>query len=347
MVDKNAFKDIINYVLVAGLFILAAIIIYPVIYAIIYGILLAYVVFPIYKFILKRVKNEFLSATFVCVLILILIVALLILIFGSIFSQAVDFYLFLQKVDFVEVIRKILPGFIASSGISENIISSLNTYMTNLVADLLHTFTNVLSNIPELIIKFAVFFFTFFYALKDGEKAIEYFKSLSPLKKETEEKFFKHFKDITSSVLLGQILVGVIQGLVAGIGYYIFGVNNALLLTLVTVVFSIIPIFGAVVVWVPVVIYMFIQGNTGTAVGLLMYGILVVSWIDNIIRTWLVSRKTQINIGIVLIGMLGGLFVFGFLGLIIGPLIIAYVLLVLELYRKSNISDDLIFKKPE
>ncbi len=347
MTDKNNFKDIINYVLVTGLFILAAIIIYPIIFSIIYGVLLAYIFYPLHKWILKRVKNEFLSAIFVCIGLLIILTAVVILIFGAVFNQAINFYLFLQKVDMVDIIRKILPGFITSSGVSENIISSLNNQVSSLVASYIQNFTSVIADIPRIILQIAVVIFTFFFALKDGEKAIEYFKSMSPLKKETEEKFFKQFKDITNSVLLGQIFVGIVQGIAAGIGYFIFGVPNATLLTFVTIIMAMIPVVGAWIIWVPVDIYLFTTGRTGPAIGLLIYGGLIITWIDNVVRTIIVSRRTQINIWVVLMGMLGGLLVFGFIGFLIGPLILAYVLLVIEVYKKSTKADDLIFKKAE
>lgn len=347
MVEKNNFKDLINYVLIAGLFILAGMIIYPLFYAIVYGILLAYIFYPVHRFLKKKIKNDFLSALFICMGLLIIIIAVIVLVFGAVFNQAINFYLYLQKVDMVSIIRSVLPRFITNSGISENVISSLNNYASGMIANYLKGFTDILSNLPDILIKLVVVIFTFFFALKDGEKTIEYFKSVSPVKKETEERFFKHFKEITSSVLIGQIFVGIIQGLCAGIGYFIFKVPNATLLTVITVFASIIPVVGAWLVWVPVDIYLFASGNTASGIGLLIYGGVLVSWIDNLIRTIVISRRTEINVWIIIIGMIGGLYVFGFLGLLIGPLILAYVLLVIDVYRKSTIKDDFIFKKAE
>jgi len=265
---------------------------------------------------------------------LVILVVLLVLFFGIIFNQIVEFYLIVQKLDSVDLVRKLVPDFISTSGISESVISSLSEHLTNLVAFYLKEFTKIVSNLPNLLLQAAVTIFTFFFALKDGKKAIDYFKSFSPLKKENEDKFLKQFKDITNSVLIGQIFVGIVQGVFAGIGYYIFGVPNVILLTFLTSIVSIIPVFGAWLIWLPVDIYLFASGNTTAGIGLLIYGSFVVSLVDNVIRTLILSKKTQINTGIILIGMLGGLLAFGFLGLIIGPLILAYVILVIEIYRK-------------
>jgi predicted PurR-regulated permease PerM len=347
MLNKDSFKDLINYILIIGLFVLAGIILYPISYSIIWGILFAYICYPVHKWISKKIKSNFLSALFVCIGFFLIIITMGGLILGAVFRQGVNFFLFMQKTDFVELIKQILPNFISSSPISENIISSINSYITNFIAIYINYFTQILSSLPSLIIKLAVVIFTFFFALKDGKEALEYLKTLSPFKKETEEKFFNKLKDVTSSVLIGQIIVGIIQGLMAGIGYYVFGVSNIALLTIATCITAIIPIFGAWLIWVPVDIYLFSTGNTTSAFGLLIYGLFFVSLIDNVLRSIIVSRRTKINTGIVTIGMLGGLFVFGVLGLLIGPLILAYVLLVTELYRKSTFNDELIFKKQE
>lgn len=346
MINKDNFKDLINYILVIGLFILAGFVLFPIIYAIIYGILVAYIFYPVHKFLLKGIKNEFLSAMLVCIGVFIILAGAIILLFSAVFRQSIDFYLLLQKTDFGSLISSIIPEFITSSGISDNFISSLNTYISNWIATFLREFTGLISNLPTVILQFAVFIFTFFFALKDGDKAIEYIKSLSPVKKETEEKFFKKFKEITNSVLIGQIFVGIVQGVIAGIGYYIFGVKSAILLTFLTGLAAIIPVLGAWLIWVPVDIYLFAKGDTTAGLGLLIYGVFLISLVDNILRSLIVSRKTKINTGIIIIGMLGGLLVFGFLGLIIGPLILSYVLLVIELYRKNTFGDTL-FNKPE
>ena len=172
MPDKNNFKEIVNYALIISLFILAAITIYPIIYSIIYGILFAYIFYPLHRFLVKKIKNEFLSALFICVGLILIIVGIFTLTFGIIFRESVNFFLFLQKADLAEIFRNILPTFISSSTVSDSIASSLNTYVSSLIADYIHNFTTALSNLPMILIKLSVIIFTFFFALKDVKKAI-------------------------------------------------------------------------------------------------------------------------------------------------------------------------------
>lgn len=345
MFNKINFKGLITLLLVAGVFILAFIIIKPILVPIIYGILLAYIFYPIYKFLLKKIKNKNLTAIIVCFGLLIILLIISFLIFQHLFSQIIDFYLSIQKFDFTKIADKLLPKFISTSEISASISGYLSNYISTLIENFLKMFREFIFDLPVVLLKLFIVIFVFFFSLRDGEKAVEFVKSLSPLKKETEDRFFSHLKDITNSVLLGQIVVGIIQGLAAGIGYFIFGVSNALLLTSITIITSMIPIIGAWIVWVPVDIYLFATGNSGAGIGLLIYGILLISTIDNVIRFIIVSKRTKINSVIVLLGMIGGLFVFGFLGLIIGPLVLAYVVLIAELYVKNSVKDGLIFNQ--
>jgi len=109
---------------------------------------------------------------------------------------------------------------------------------------------------------------------------------------------------------------------------------------------AVIPFIGAWIGWLPTVIYLFAAGRPEAGIGLLIYAILIISLIDNVLRTIIVSRKTKINSAIVIIGMIGGLFAFNILGLILGPLVLAYVLLIIEIYRKKNIkTESIIFKE--
>ena len=345
MFTKPNFKNLIILLLTIGIFILAIIVIKPIIIPIIYGLLLAYIFSPVYKFLLKKLKNKNLTAGIICLGLLIILLGISILIFQHLFDQIINFYINIQKIDFTKIAEQMLPEFISSSEISTTVSGYLNNYISTLIETFLKMFKEFIFDLPVIILKLFIVIFIFFFSLRDGDKALEFIKSLSPLKKETEDRFFNHLKEITNLVLLGQIVVGIVQGLTAGIGYFIFGVPNALLLTSITMITAIIPIIGAWIIWIPVVIFLFATGNSGAGIGLLIYGIIIVSTIDNIIRFLIVSKRTKLNSVIVLLGMIGGLFTFGFLGLIIGPLSLAYVLLIAELYVKNSLKDGLIFEK--
>ena len=342
MLKEDNVRDILNYLLIIGIFIMAFIIIRPIFFAIIYGLLFAYILSPLYRFTFKRVKNENIAALIVCLGIFVILAIIFGVILGSIFNQIINIYFAAQKINFVNILETLLP---LSSKISANLANSIEVSFSNLLTSYASSIGNIIFNLPNLLLQLVVVFLILFYALRDGNQAFKYLKSLSPMKKDVQTRFFQHFKDITNSVLIGQIVVGIIQGVVAGIGYFIFGVPNALLMTLITMIIGIIPIIGPWLVWIPIDIYLFSIDRTGAGLGLFIYGLVLINWVDTIIRPMIVSRRTQINPAIILIGMIGGLYVFGLLGLIIGPLILAYVILIFELYRKKSYGDNIMFKK--
>ncbi len=347
MITEKNFKDIVTIILIAGLIILVVLVLKPVIFPIIWGALLAYIFYPVYKWTLKIVKNENISAFLICLILLLIILIPTVLIISSLINQAINFYLLLQKTDFAKILGEILPSLSTSSTLSSTLSNSLNSFVPTIISYFISKVSSFVLNLPVILLKLFVAVFVFFFGLRDGKKGIEYIKSLSLLSKENQEKFLKQFKDITNSVLLGHGVVGVLQGLLAGVGYFVLGIPYALILTLLTILGSMIPLLGAWIVWIPVDIYLFITGKTGAGLALLIYGLFVVSIIDNILRPLIVSRKARINSAIVVIGMIGGIFVFGILGLILGPLILSYVILVIELYREKKAGESILFKKVE
>jgi predicted PurR-regulated permease PerM len=345
MVNEKDFKEAFVIILIVGLFILAALVLKPVIFSIIWGALLAYIFYPVHKWALKRLKNESLSAFLICFLLLLIILIPLVLIINYLAGQAVNFYLALQTLDLASIINQAIHLETFSSPLLTTLTTSLNSLIPKILSYFITQFSNMILNIPVIALKLFVVIFVFFFVLRDGEKGINYMSSLFPFKKEVGEKFVTQFKGVTNSVLLGQVVVGVIQGAVAGIGYFVFGVPYALLLTIFTMFVSIIPFIGAWLGWVPAVIYLFSAGKTGAGFGLLLYSILIVSLIDNVLRTIIVSKRTKINSAIVIIGMIGGIFVFGVIGLVLGPLILSYVILVIELYRLKKSGESIFFQQ--
>jgi predicted PurR-regulated permease PerM len=334
-------------VLLLGLFFLGWYVVKQVLIPIFLGILTAYVFYGLYGWLKSKIKNETLSALIMTLLILLLILAAIGLIIGSLLSQGLDIYNQFRALDLRAIAETALPDFLVDSELVATTLDSLNSFIARGLTDFINIIPDLILQLPVLMLHLFVFLFTFFFALRDGKLALIYARSLSPLKSEIEESFFKSFRQVTKSVLLGQIVIGIMQGIISGIGFFIFGVPNALVLTLLTMLVGVIPIIGPWLVWVPVDIYLFGAGRTFAAMGLLIYGLIVISWLDTLIRPIIISKGTKVNSAIVIIGMIGGLFAFGILGLIIGPLVLTYILLVFEIYRKKNSQVNIIFQETD
>jgi len=334
MVDGQKVGFYISLGLIVFVLVLAGVILKPIILSIFTGMIIAYVLKPVNKRILKFVKEKNTASLITCFLLLLLVVVPIWFLMPFITRQIFNAYLFLQKADFGTAFKQFFPF---SAEISTDFYALINTFINKLANSLLSKSTSLILNFQSILLHGIVIFFVLFFTLRDWDSLYNYLKTLSPLSAKTEELFFHKFEEVTHSILFGQIIVGIFQGLIAGIGYLIFGVSNALSLTLLSIFFGIIPMVGPAIVWIPVSLFLFVHGETTQAIGLFVYGLLVVSTIDNILRSWIVSKQIKINAGIVLIGMIGGLYVFGILGLLLGPLILAYSLIILDLYRNKQI----------
>ena len=237
--------------------------------------------------------------------------------------------------DFVKPLKSIFPSLFASEQFSAEVGSMIHSFVTKVANGLVNTISGFILNFMSFFLQTLVSFFVLFFVLKEKEKVIAYVKSLSPFSKDVEEKLFNYSKGITASVIYGQVVVGILQGLAVGIGFFLFGVPNALFLTILACVAGVFPIIGTTIIWLPVAIYLLIAGNTFPAFGITVFGI-ISTILDNFVRPLIVSKRTQIHSSIILVGMIGGLFFFGIIGFILGPLILSYLLVLLEIYRKKK-----------
>ncbi len=335
MIEERTFKKLSILVALSILLALSIYILLPILTSIVTGLLLAYIFYPLYRKIFFVVKEKNISSLIVIILAIFIIVLPFWFLLPLMVRQIFDLYLFLQKFDFTSFINNIFPSF-SSMNLSRELSSSVNNFISNIINSILTGASGFLISLPNLALKAVVVFFVMFFAMRDAELFKSYVASLSPFSKSTHKNISKKFKDVTFSVIYGFIVVGILQGLLTGLGLLIFGVPGVLLLTVLAILFAIIPILGAWVVWVPVVIYLIMNNHIISGVGLGLYCFIIVSQIDNILRPYIIARKVKISSAIILVGMIGGLISIGILGLILGPLILVYLGLILDAYRKNE-----------
>lgn len=343
--EEKYFQRITTTTILILLIVLSFLLLRPILLSIIFGILLAFIFTPIYDWLYKKIKLKNTSATLICILLLAMIILPIWFLTPIVLDQSIKIYQAAQQIDFVTPLGNLFPDLFASDQFSSEIGSIIHSFVTKIASSLMNGLANFLLNLPNIFLQLVVVFFTFFFILRDKEKVLDYVKSLMPFSKDVEKKLFDSTKGITYSVLYGQVIVGIVQGIFVGIGFFLFGIPNALILTLLAVLAGILPIIGTALVWVPLAIYLLIGGSTFPAFGITLFGVFSSS-VDNFLRPLIVSRRTDLHSSIVLIGMIGGLFFLGILGLILGPLILAYLLIVLEIYRKKSVPG-LFIQEPE
>lgn len=336
MLTEREVKKMFLILLVVALGFLVYLIVKPVLLSIIGGLLLAYIFFPVYKWSLRLVRVRTLAAAVVSVLVLALIFIPLWFLVPLMSQQVFQLFQMTQSFDVSNLVRQLFPS--STEQFVALITNTLNSAVGKVTSSILDVMTSIIVNFATTALHLLLVAFVFFFALKDEAKLREFVSGLSPLNKTQEKELVKQFKDITESIIYGQVVIGILQGVLTGLGLLLFGVDNALVLTVLAIILGIIPVIGPGLVYAPVAIFMAVGGQPGLALGYLIYNVLVVSSLDNLLRSHLVSRKTKISQAIVIIGMVGGLFIFGLLGLILGPLILAYFITFLRAYKEKNLS---------
>jgi predicted PurR-regulated permease PerM len=177
-----------------------------------------------------------------------------------------------------------------------------------------------------------IMLYTMFFFLMDGNKLIDKILYYLPLEDQDERRILNKFTSVTRATLKGTAVIGLLQGVLAGSAFAVVGIDSAVFWGTVMAVLSFIPGIGAALVWVPAVIFLAATGHLAKAIGLGVFCAAVVGSIDNLLRPILVGRDTQMHELMILFGTLGGIIMFGVVGIIIGPIIAALFVTVWDIY---------------
>lgn len=196
----------------------------------------------------------------------------------------------------------------------------------------------VFSSATNLVLNTFLFFVALYYLIVDRERIYNEVLSLSPLKDSLDIKILKRVVGTVRSVVFGVLILSFVQGIFAAIGMSIFDVPGALIWGAVTIIAALVPVVGVALVLGPAVLYLFFTGSTAAAIGLLTWSVIVVGLADNVLGPYLIKGTTHMHAFLVLLSVLGGIQAFGYIGLIIGPTILAAFLALIELYKTGVLS---------
>jgi predicted PurR-regulated permease PerM len=178
--------------------------------------------------------------------------------------------------------------------------------------------------------------FTMYYLFRDGERMRAMLKFALPLKGPQANEIFQRTSEVIGASVYGVLVIATIQGTVGGLAFWALGLPSPLLWGVVMILLSMIPMLGAFLVWVPAAIYLAATGHWVKAVILTVVGLFVIGTIDNFLRPKLVGERTRLHELIIFFSVLGGLQVFGIIGLVLGPVIVAITLAFLDVFRKAD-----------
>ena len=329
---------------------LAVVILWPFITAILLGAILVTLTHPTYRRLRTKMKERSSRAAIVMLVAITLLLVVPMTIIGilliqqanTVFQrvQSVDAQQMLHRLDLtsrLQWIRQFVPTFDPSTLSAERLLLPAVRLVPAWVAS--HG-AAVVGGIAGLLLDFALVLLAAYFFYVDGDLILEELAILSPLPARYDREFASKFKEVIDATFLGQIASALAQGVATGIGLAIARVPGAAFWGAVATVLGLLPMVGAAIVWVPAAIYLFISASMGergywAAIFLTMWGLLVVSLIDNIVRPWVMKGKSELPAVPLLFAVLGGMQAFGFVGIVIGPLVFSLLASIIDIYKRT------------
>lgn len=213
-------------------------------------------------------------------------------------------------------------------------------YVLNLLAKVQNNFGYIFSGLAKFFVSIFLFLLAFFFFLKDGPHLKKTIVQLSPFNDARDEEILNKLQVAIMSIAKGSILVALIQGGLSMLGFSIFGVPSPVLWGGLTTIAALIPGLGTAIVFIPIILYMFFIGSTGSALGLMIWGIIAVGLIDNILGPRLLGKGIKIHSILILISVLGGISYFGPVGFILGPVTLSFLFALLDIYKTIIVKDN-------
>lgn len=292
-------------------------IISPYIVAILSAFVLAYLIRPVYLF-LNRYFNKSLSGIFSILLLAIFIFLPTFFLIGRIYFESKNFI-------FSPKIKSLVSEFFSDpvfygydvSGLFEPLLAKFSSY-----------FGSLLSSIPSLVLSFSVALLGIYYILTNWDLLIKNLKKYIPEK--NKEKKVEEIKEKTNAILYGTFLIGVLQGGICLLCFYFLGVSNPVIFSVLIFLASVLPGIGPGLIWMPLAFYYLLVGNIFTGVGVIAVGAFVSYFIGLVVSPRVLGGNARINPFIMMVGILGGIGVFGAFGFVIGPLVLVYTIELLD-----------------
>jgi len=326
-------RKVHHYVLIGlllTLLYLAFLVIQPFFTYLILGLILVYLLFPVHKHLTARLGNK----RWASVLLLLLVFVILVLPSGFIISKLVA-----QSVDAYNMFSRLqvnVPSIIENpaSGYALNLDEIVQAIARNIKDYIVNQAPSILGSIADIVLGLFIMFFFMYFAFLNGENWIRMLRKNLPLETEHRERLFNRMGSITSAVVYGQFLTAVIQGGLGGLMFLVFGLSNPIFWGVIMIILSFLPVVGTPIVWLPAGIIELLNGHYIAGIGVLLIGSIIIMNVDNVVRPYLISSRDKLNSMLVLLGVLGGLKLFGFIGILLGPLLLALLQTVIELFRE-------------
>ncbi|HEY4526138.1 MAG TPA: AI-2E family transporter [Candidatus Paceibacterota bacterium] len=315
--------------------VLAGYIFWPSVTALVLALTFASAFRPVYKFLKTFLRWEGLTSIVTVFLVFIVVFLPLGYFAREILNQATALYVNIAQGqadpgDFIKHISQTKIGQLLPSVTG----SELDKYVSESLSWLVGQFGNIFQQVTNIIFTIFISLIALYYFLKDGERFREQVIKALPINQDYAEEVFSHTARAIKSVVLGALAVAVIQGILSGLGFMIFGVPRPALWAAVTIVAALVPTLGTSLVMIPVIAYLLLSGATMPALGMAIWAAIAVGLIDNLLGPQLMRYGTKMHPLLILLSVIGGIAVFGVIGFLVGPIVLALLSALLDIYPK-------------
>lgn len=318
---------------------------------VILGFLFSYMLYGAYRRVLRWVRRPAIAAGLMLLATLVTFFVPFFFIVSVLVRDVSQFAGVLGQVRVEDLIAQFLQTVFHSLGVQaepegiEATAAGLASAVRSQLAGALASFASTLLSVAlNVTLGLFIFGFTLYYGFIDGPRFVQSARNLIPLHEAEKKELLGQITAVTNAVFVGHILIALIQAALGTVGFLVLGVPNTFFWGFVMLVLAIIPVVGPFLVWVPIGLYLlavdtpvdglFSDSSTFAGIGVLLVVGPIVSTIDNILRPKLVGSRADIHPFLVLIGALGGIFVLGFTGFVVGPLVLALFVAVLRVFRE-------------
>ncbi len=301
---------------------------------------------PAYRFFCRRMPATA-ASLLTCLIVFFFLFIPMVFFVGVLSQEAYGLYLMGKSAMLSDQIKAIIAG--------STIIDKLNQYLIHfdfqLTGDMFNKAIsqmgktvglflyqqaqNIISNLLNLIVNFFLMLLIIYFLLMDGQRLIAFIKDLSPLPEDQDEKLIDKFTEMAGAIMVGNGLCGIIQGVIGGIVFAVFGLQSPFLWGAIMSILAFLPILGIGLVFIPAALFLFLKGQIGTSIFFLVFYVVLSGSIEYLFKPKLVGKRVKMHTLLVFFSIIGGLKLFGILGIIYGPLVVTAFLTLTDIYHAN------------
>jgi predicted PurR-regulated permease PerM len=316
---------------------------YPFFQAFFWAAILSFAFYPVASFLKRKLKNANLSSAITMLIIFSVVIIPSLFVLANLIIQTFEIYQYLSGGGLTIIVEKI-QNLQWIHSINESLMGSkyFSDYFSDLPSRTVHAIGNVVTtylargtkNVLLIAFNFILMLFMIFFITRDGDKIYKFIYRLVPFEEKERMAIFSKINETFASVIRGQFLTSLVQGILAGLTFLFLGLPVPHLIGFLTFISSLIPVIGASAVWFPFAVYLLIQQEFTKGIALLLIGIFCISLIDNFLKPALIGERIKMPPFLLFFGILGGLRLYGMMGVFLGPILMTLFFVLIQIYHE-------------